>query len=105
MKLDNLKQLVKEELNRTLSENVRNNNGTNILERFWDRVVRNNFTDDDDIIEAIKILKHFPAKYNTYTGWYYNYNKGVLNRVTGEIFIDLRWLPNEKFAKEVCPAK
>jgi hypothetical protein len=37
-----------------IAENVRNNNGTNILERFWDRVVRNNFTDDDDIIEAIK---------------------------------------------------
>ena len=58
-----------------------------------------------NIIDSIKILKHFPAKYNTYTGWYYNYNKGVLNRVTGEIFIDLRWLPNEKFAEEYVDTK
>ena len=58
-----------------------------------------------DIIDAIKTLKHFPAKDNTYIGWYYNMNKGVLNKVTGEIFLDLRWLPNEEFAKEYVDTK
>ncbi len=58
-----------------------------------------------NIIEAIKTLKHFPAKDKTYTTWYYNWNKGILNSVTGEIFIDLRWLPNEEFAKEYVDTK
>ena len=37
-----------------IAENVINNRGINILERFWDNVVRYSFPDNDDIIEAIQ---------------------------------------------------
>lgn len=55
-----------------------------------------------NIIEAMETLKYieFCSDINTYTGWYYNFNKGIMNLKTGEVFIDLRWLPTEKFAKE-----
>ena len=57
------------------------------------------------IIDAMKTLKHFPAKDNIYSGWYYNLHKGILNSQTGEVFLDLRWLPTEKFSEEYVDMK
>jgi len=57
------------------------------------------------IIEAMKHLKDVKHAQNTYTGWYYNMNRGFRNVKTGEIYIDFRWLPNEKFAKEYVDLK
>lgn len=57
------------------------------------------------IIDAIKLLKHFEPAENTYTGWYYNGHKGFHNRETDEVFIDLRWIPSEKFAKDYIDLK
>jgi hypothetical protein len=37
-----------------VAENVRNSSGVNILSRFWDKDIRFNFINDDEIIETIK---------------------------------------------------
>lgn len=59
-----------------------------------------------NIIEAIKFLKEVPsAPYGTYERWFYNLNVGLKNKKTGQIYVDSRWLSNEKFAETYVDMK
>lgn len=59
-----------------------------------------------NIVEAIKFLKDVPdAPYGTYKSWYYNMHKGLKHSKTGQVYVDYRWLPDEKFAENYIDMK
>ena len=58
-----------------------------------------------NITEAIKFLKTILPLENTYTGWFYKGTKGLRNMKTEQIYIDTRWVPNEKFAQQLIDLK
>ena len=62
-----------------------------------------------DICEAMKFLKDLiPPKHKDeyiYNTWFYNFHKGLIHFKTGQVYVDFRWLPNEKFAEQYVDTK
>lgn len=62
-----------------------------------------------DICDAMKFLKDLePPSYRDeyiYQPWHYNMHKGLLHIKTKQIYLDSRWLPNEKFAEQYVDTK
>ena len=53
---------------------------------------------------AVKSLKSLiPGE--IYYMWCYNYHIGFINEKTKQVFIDNRWMPNEKFAESYIDMK
>ena len=57
-----------------------------------------------DVCVAKKSLKDLiPGE--VYYMWCYNYHIGFINEKTKQVFIDNRWMPNEKFAESYIDMK
>lgn len=58
----------------------------------------------ENICDAVKTLKDLTAGEQYFT-WFYNYHCGFIHEISGRIYIDNRWLPDENFAEKYVDMK